>query len=269
MNNFFFNLAKNFKKQNEFINMDIKESFIFLQNSKEEKELISLKEDLFKTRNTPGHKLHNAHIDVDKKNEIGEFDLSTLLPQNTQALLEMKKSYGFYLNRFLTEYNRMKKLNSVIYKEKIKKCYKTQNFIASELCACVENLMSSMDMYSGDTPTGNDENLYSKPTQQNVKNKDGEGGNSKPKVQNIKNKENEEDKNKKEKKEKEKNEDKKNINEINENKINENDNNKNKINDKDNNINEENKKNEGGNKKNNIEESDLNFNLIKDDNEKK
>ena len=34
-----------------------------------------------------------------KKNNLGEYDLSTILPLNTQALLEMKKSYGFYLNR--------------------------------------------------------------------------------------------------------------------------------------------------------------------------
>ena len=33
MNNFFFNLAKNYKKQNEFINIDIKESFSFMQNN--------------------------------------------------------------------------------------------------------------------------------------------------------------------------------------------------------------------------------------------
>ena len=167
MNNYFFNLAKNFKQQNEFLNIDIKESFIFMQHNyvsvnelikrienkkkiyfKEEKVLISLKEDLFKTRNTTEHKIHNVDIDVDKKNDLGEFDLSTLLPLNTQALLEMKKSYGFYLNRFLKEYDRMKKLNSVIYKEKIQRCYKTQNNIASELCACVETLMSSMDAYS-------------------------------------------------------------------------------------------------------------------------
>ena len=174
MNNFFFNLANNFKKQNEFINVDIKESFIFMQHNyvsinelikrienkkkvyaKEEKVLISLKEDLFRTRNTPGHKIHNVDIDVDKKNELGEFDLSSMLPLNTQALLDMKKSYGFYLNRFLNEYDRMKRLNSVIYRDKIQSCYKTQNLIASELCACVETLMSVMDLYSSDTPIGN------------------------------------------------------------------------------------------------------------------
>jgi len=182
MNNFFFNLANNFKKQNDFINVDIKESFIFMQHNyvsinelikrieskkkvyaKEEKVLISLKEDLFKTRNTEGHKIHNVDIDVDKKNDLGEFDLSTMLPLNTQALLDMKKSYGFYLNRFLSEYDRMKRLNSVIYREKIQSCYKTQNLIASELCACVETLMSVMDMYSGETPDTPSGNQYEKP----------------------------------------------------------------------------------------------------------
>ena len=177
MNNMFFNLAKNFKKQNDFINIDIKESFVFMQNnygsinelikridskkkvySKEEKELITLKEELFNTRNTPGHQKSNVNIEINKKNAEGEFDLSTFLPMNTKALLEMKKSYGFYLNKFLMEYDRMKKLNGVIYREKIQRCYKTQNSIASELCACVENLLSSMDLYSTsenwETPKG-------------------------------------------------------------------------------------------------------------------
>ena len=268
MNNFFFNLAKNYKKQNEFINLDIKESFGFMQNNysslndlikrienkkkvyiKEERDLIALKEDLFRTRNTPGHKLHNINIDVDKKNNMGEFDLSTLLPKNTQALLEMKTSYGFYLNRFLKEYDRMKKLNAVVYKEKIQKCYKTQNFIASELCACVESLMSSMDMYSGDTPMSG--NLYEKPKEQRNKEKKEEIIENKNKIKEGENKMNE-----------------KNSNE----KINEDDKNKNEINEKDNKINvKEENPIEKENKKedNKIEESDINFNIIKNENDKK
>jgi hypothetical protein len=250
MNKFFANLSNNYKKQNDFMSIDIKESFIFMQHNyvsinelikrieskkkvyaKEEKVLISLKEDLFKTRNTPGHQLKNVDIDVDKKNDLGEFDLSSLLPLNTQALLEMKKSYGFYLNRFLKEYDRMKRLNAFIYKEKIKRCYKTHNDIASELCACVEDLMSSMDVY--DTPTGN-----------NIE---------KPKE------------NKNENKKENKNENK---NEINENKINEinentenNENNKNKINEEnenkinENKINEENKNDNNENKLTEINEN--------------
>ena len=264
MNNFFFNLAENFKKQNEFINIDIKESFIFMQHNyvsindlikrieakkkqyfKEEKVLISLKEDLFKTRNTPEHKLKNADIDVDKKNDLGEFDLSTLLPLNTQALLEMKKSYGFYLNRFLKEYDRMKNLNSVIYRDKIQKCYKTQNFIASELCACVEALMSSMDMYSTETK-GSD---FEKPKEEKKDNI----------IINDKKKEN-------------KNENNFNKNEIIENDIKQNEikENENK-NNEENNIdpkinNDKNNINEGNNI---IEENDSGFNILRDNKEQK
>ena len=250
MNNMFFNLAKNFKKQNDFINIDIKESFVFMQNNygsinelikridskkkvyfKEEKELISLKEQLFNTRNTPGHQKSNANIEINKKNAEGEFDLSTFLPMNTKALLEMKKSYGFYLNKFLMEYDRMKKLNGVIYREKIQRCYKTQNSIASELCACVENLLSSMDLYS---------------TSENWETPKGDGIIDKPKA-NKENKNENKSENKNEiigeKKEKEENK-------INENKINEE-----PMDDK------EKKENEIKN----LEESG--FNLIKDDNE--
>ena len=252
MNNMFFNLAKNFKKQNDFINIDIKESFVFMQNnygsinelikridskkkvySKEEKELITLKEELFNTRNTPGHQKSNVNIEINKKNAEGEFDLSTFLPMNTKALLEMKKSYGFYLNKFLMEYDRMKKLNGVIYREKIQRCYKTQNSIASELCACVENLLSSMDLYS---------------TSENWETPKGDGIIDKPKA-NKENKEKDENKNINKNEiieEKKENED----NKINENKINEE---------------HVDKKENNDNEIKNVEESG--FNLIKDDNE--
>ena len=260
MNNMFFNLSKNFKKQNDFINIDIKESFIFMQNNygsinelikridnkkkiytKEEKELIALKEELFMTRNTPGHQKSNINIEVGKKNAEGEFDLSTFLPMNTKALLEMKKSYGFYLNKFLVEYNRMKKMNNVIYRDKIQRCYKTQNSIASELCACVENLLSSMDMYT---------------TNENWETPTGDNKIDKPKI----GKEN----NKKQINKEKKDENKKEVdnkNEINEKKEKENIN--------ENKINEQSIKNEINNEKKdtekiNIEESG--FNLIKDDN---
>ena len=259
MNNMFFNLSKNFKKQNDFINIDIKESFIFMQNNygsinelikridnkkkiytKEEKELIALKEELFMTRNTPGHQKSNINIEVGKKNAEGEFDLSTFLPMNTKALLEMKKSYGFYLNKFLVEYNRMKKMNNVIYRDKIQRCYKTQNSIASELCACVENLLSSMDMYT---------------TNENWETPTGDNKIDKPKI----GKENNKKQNNKEKKDENKKE-ADNKNEINEKKEKENIN-ENKINEQSvkNEINNENKDTE----KINIEESG--FNLIKDD----
>ena len=209
--------------------------------TKEEKELIALKEELFMTRNTPGHQKSNINIEVGKKNAEGEFDLSTFLPMNTKALLEMKKSYGFYLNKFLVEYNRMKKMNNVIYRDKIQRCYKTQNSIASELCACVENLLSSMDMYT---------------TNENWETPTGDNKIDKPKI----GKENNKKQNNKEKKDENKKE-VDNKNEINEKKEKENIN--------ENKINEQSIKNEINNEKKDTEKIDIEesgFNLIKDDN---
>ena len=172
-----------------------------------------------------------------------------------------------YLDLFLNEYERMKKLNSVIYKDKIQKCYKTQNFIASELCACVENLMSSMDMVSGGTPTGNQ---FEKPKHAK-KEKDNSIKKEENKINEKKENKNQINENKENKKE---NENKINEKKINENKINENKINENKINEnEDNKINVEEKNlnkinvNEEDNKKSNVEDSG--FNIIKDDEEKK
>ena len=190
---------------------------------------MKLKEGLFQTRNSQEHKIKNSNIEETKKNNEGEFDLSKFMPLSTKELLDMKTSYGFYLNRFLNEYNRMKKLNSVIYKDKIQKCYRTQNSIASELCAVVESLLSSLDLYNGDTPIGN--KMIDKPK---VKDKKEETNEMKNEII---------EKNDNENKKENINEDTKNENKINENKIN-----------------EDNKQEE---KKKNLEDSD--FNLIKDD----
>ena len=85
---------------------------------------------------------------------------------------QLNKLETYY--KFLVEYNRMKKMNNVIYRDKIQRCYKTQNSIASELCACVENLLSSMDMYSPssnwETPTGDDKIDKPKVKQEKKKN---------------------------------------------------------------------------------------------------
>ena len=136
----------------------------------------------------------------------------------------------------------MKKLNSVIYKDKIQKCYKTQNTIASELCACVETLISSMDIYSEETK-GKE---FEKP-------KHREENNNNIKENNIK--ENQINNEKKvideNKKEMDENDKKMNNNIKEENKINNNDN-----------------INEGNNRINIFDEKDEDFNLIKNSNEK-
>jgi len=125
-------LEKALRQQNDFMKIDLKENFNFLYNnlsnlgqvfkkvdeykriySKEEKDLVSLKNDLF-SKQQGGSAINK------------EVDLSKLLPKNTEATLEMKKNYGYYLNRTIIEFNRMRDLDKDLFKNNIIKCFKSQ-----------------------------------------------------------------------------------------------------------------------------------------------
>ena len=125
-------LEKALRQQNDFMKIDLKENFNFLYNNlsnlgqvfkkvdeykriytKEEKDLVSLKNDLF-SKQQGGSAINK------------EVDLSKLLPKNTEATLEMKKNYGYYLNRTIIEFNRMRDLDKDLFKNNIIKCFKSQ-----------------------------------------------------------------------------------------------------------------------------------------------
>jgi len=125
-------LEKAIRQQNDFMKIDLKENFNFLYNNlsnlgqvfkkvdeykriytKEEKDLVSLKNDLF-SKQQGGSAINK------------EVDLSKLLPKNTEATLEMKKNYGYYLNRTIIEFNRMRDLDKDLFKNNIIKCFKSQ-----------------------------------------------------------------------------------------------------------------------------------------------
>ena len=132
MKNMFLCLENALKKEKDAIKIDIKENFNFFSKNysnfyqlikkvedskriyeKEEKDLVSLKNDLY-----------NKSHQINQINE--EVDLSKLLPKNTEATLEMKKNYGYFLNRINNEFDRMKGLNNDIFKNNIMKCFKLQ-----------------------------------------------------------------------------------------------------------------------------------------------
>ena len=132
MKNMFNSLEQFLKKENDLLKIDIKENFNFFSNNlnnfsqlfkkveeckrifiKEEKDLVSLKNDLF----------NKTHLG----NKVEEnVDLSKLLPRNTEATLEMKKNYGFYLNRAINEFDRLKVMDKEIIKNNIINSFKSQ-----------------------------------------------------------------------------------------------------------------------------------------------
>ena len=156
LKNIFNVLEKFLKKENDLLKIDIKENFCFFSNNlsnfsqlfkkvddfkriytKEEKDLVSLKNDLFNKINIGGNKSDN-----DKN-----VDLSKLLPRNTEATLEMKKNYGFYLNRVITEFERIKKMDNDMFKDRIIISYKSQYDIINKFQGEIKGFISTIDEF--------------------------------------------------------------------------------------------------------------------------
>ena len=151
MKNMFNSLEKTIKKEKDLLRINIKENFFFFFNNlnnfeqvikkvdyyrniyvKEEKDLVSLKNDLY------NKKIIGSKID-------DNIDLSNLLPKNTEATLEMKKNYGYFLNRTVNEYERMQLLDNNIFKTNIKKSYKDQIDITKKFEEEIQKIISALD----------------------------------------------------------------------------------------------------------------------------
>ena len=147
----FLSLSKTFKMEKDVIKIDIKENFNFFYKNysnfnqlikkveeakrvykKEEKDLVSLKNDLF-NKSQQGYPIEE------------NVDLSKLLPKNTEATLDMKKNYGFYLNKTLSEFERMKFLDVDLFKNQITKGFKSQNNLINIFSKDIKSILEEID----------------------------------------------------------------------------------------------------------------------------
>ena len=153
MKNMFLSLENTLKKEKDVIKIDIKENFNFLSKNysnfyqlikkvedtkkvykKEEKDLVSLKNDFY-------NKSHGG-------SQINEnVDLSKLLPKNTEATLEMKKNYGFYLNKTSNEFERMKFLDNELFQNQIIKSFKSQTNIINNYSNEIKSIVGEIEKF--------------------------------------------------------------------------------------------------------------------------
>jgi len=153
MKNMFLSLQNALKKEKDILKAEIKENFNFFSNNysnfyqlikkvedskkiykKEEKELVSLKNDLYNKKQ--------------KESQINEkVDLSKILPKNTESTLEMKKNYGFYLNKTLTEFERMKFLDINLFKEQIAKGFKSQTNVINNFLNDIKGINAEIEKF--------------------------------------------------------------------------------------------------------------------------
>ena len=145
MHNLFKNWSDCLKSHGNLIHIDIREHFKYTKNNfrsmkdlvtlvetnrniynKNERSLMNKKEELFKKGDT-----NKWELNSDDKNISGNLisdkpnALIKILPKDTNNVINMKKSYGFYLNRIIEEYERFREINSDLHKKiMIRTCIK-------------------------------------------------------------------------------------------------------------------------------------------------
>ena len=139
MNKLFANWSESLKRHNNIIFIDIREYFKYTKNHfKSMKDLVNYVENYKNTYTKNERYLINKKEDLFKKGDINKWDLNIqdknnvnnliqdknliipkILPKETINVINMKKIYGFYLNRMIEEYERIKAINSENHKKNL------------------------------------------------------------------------------------------------------------------------------------------------------
>ena len=139
MSKLFTNWSEALKRHSNVIHIDIREYFKYVKNNfrsmkdlvsivesnkntynKNERYLINKKEDLFRKGDT-----NKWELDLDERDKANALlqdknaALKKIIPRETNNVIAMKKVYGYYLNRIIEEYERLKIINSVLHRKNI------------------------------------------------------------------------------------------------------------------------------------------------------
>ena len=153
------------QKQNSFFFIDLKEYFKFLEGNynhikelvqvveshktnynKISKSLIAKKIELFKKQETS-----NWQLDVADTNNLVSFyndktvACKKICSQETNNVIKIKEKYGYYVNRMISEYERLRHINALENKEKTVQFANKQQHILSEYCQIMGEIIGVMD----------------------------------------------------------------------------------------------------------------------------
>ena len=165
MKNLFESWAKTLKKQNSFFFIDVKEYFKFLGGNyhhirelvqvvenqkinyyKNLKSLIAKKIELYKKQDTATWQLDLA----DRNNLVTFYNDKSIAYKKicfkeTNNVIKMKEKYGYYLNRIISEYERMRNITANENKEKTIQFSKKQQRILSDYIQIMGEIISVID----------------------------------------------------------------------------------------------------------------------------
>ena len=137
MHNLFKNWSECLRSHGTLIHVDIREHFKYTKNNfRSMKDLVNLVETSRNTYNKNERSLMNRKEDLFKKGDTNKWELNSddknissnlisdkprallrILPKETTNVTNMKKAYGFYLNRLIEEYERFKSINADLHKK--------------------------------------------------------------------------------------------------------------------------------------------------------
>lgn len=150
------------KRQSDLLTLEIKEYFRYIKKEfvsmkeliakvdynktnykKAEEKLIYKKEDLFKRQDftrwdLPESELKNKMRLIQDK----DYAFSRMLPKETTQVLNLKYTYGFYLNRIIEEYERLRTLNGIRHSTRINGYCKKNTDIITDLHVGIADLVS-------------------------------------------------------------------------------------------------------------------------------
>ena len=151
--------TKSLRDQNILLNVDIREHFKLIRKNfgslkdlistidspkynyqKNVRNLMNKKDDLFKKSDISKWELDpKEKIDVAKIIKDKAMALKKMCPKDTQISINLKENYGFYLNKIISEYERMRNLNGVLSKENVvNNANKLSQFMGPYHCAIGE-----------------------------------------------------------------------------------------------------------------------------------
>ena len=80
-----------------------------------------------------------------------------MFPKETNNVINLKEYYGFFLNRAISEYERMRNLNGILNKDIITTNIKKLTEILSKFHSCVAEINSNLKLrtYYGGNPGTN------------------------------------------------------------------------------------------------------------------
>ena len=139
MNKLFTNWSDALKRHSTVIHVDIREYFKYVKNNfksmkdlvyivdtnkntynKNEKYLINKKEDLLRKGDMSKWELDPHDKDnISKLLQDKNAALMKIIPKETKNVINLKKIYGYYLNRIIDEYERIKSINSFLHKKNL------------------------------------------------------------------------------------------------------------------------------------------------------